>query len=93
MEAVIHQTLRQIIHLEAGAAPQIAQIKNAFVGHKPAFSPEQHRVMGIQPMRQIIGRQQGHSRGLPQASRAHQTQIHPADRQDACAAQGGSRYR
>ena len=93
MEAVIHQPLRQVINLKTGAAAQVAQIKDAFMGHEPALSTEQNRVMGIEAMGQIVGGEQGHGGCLAQTSGAHQAQIHPADRQDACTTKGSRRYR
>ena len=88
MEAVVHQTLGQVIHLKTGAAAQAAQIENAFMGHQAALPPEQHGVMGIQTLGEIVGRQQSNRRCLTQPGSSHQAQVHPTDRKNASASQG-----
>ena len=88
MEAVVHQPFGQVINLQADAALEGAQIENAFVGHPTIGAPKQHRKVGIQALGNHIGRQQGHLTGSAQAASSHHADVHPADRQDAGAAQG-----
>ena len=60
MEAVIHQPLGQVVHLQASAAFERAQIKDALVCHPATGAPVEHREMGIQPLGDDVGHQQRH---------------------------------
>ena len=88
MEAVIHQPLGDVIHIDADITLQRTQVEDALMGHTARSAAEQHRVVGIQSLCQVVGGQQRNGAGLTQSLRTHHPQIHPADRQDAGAAQG-----
>ena len=47
MEAVIHQALSEIVHLQASAALERTQIKDALVGNASIGAAIEHREMGL----------------------------------------------
>ena len=93
MEAVVHQTLCQVIDLQAAAALERPQIEDALVGHAPTHAPVEHGEVGLQAGGQQVGGQQGHLAGLAQARAAHHADVHPADRQNRSTAQGCRSHR
>ena len=93
MEAVIHQPLGHILHLQSGTALDRPQIEDALVGHPASGAAIEHGEGVIELLRHPVGRQQGHGAGLAQTSSPHHADVHPADRQDRGAAPGSGTHR
>ena len=71
MEAVVHQSLGDVIDIDAGISLQWSQIEDAFMGNTARGTTEQHREVVIETVGQIIGRQQRHGTGLTESIRPH----------------------
>ena len=83
MESKIHQPLGDVFHRHL---LKLTQIQNALVRYAPIGALVQHWEMRVQPSGDIIGIQDCVLGGGLQSLCAHHCDVHPGDRQNACAA-------
>ena len=87
MEAVVHQALGDVLHLDARAALEWTRIHDAFVCDGAVRATIEHRVGMLQPLRDVVRVQDRDLRGIRQSLGAHHADVQVADRQDAGAAE------
>ena len=92
MEAIIHQALGHVFHLDAGAFAW-TKIENAFVRDQAVPTLEEDRKMRVETFGYVVGVEDRDLRCFRQAIGSHHPDVHPRDRQyaDAAVRGGGDR--
>src|SRR5690606_693900 len=93
VETVIHQPLGDVLHVDAGAAPQLPRVYDALVRHGAVGGPVENGVVGLQHASNVIGVEDRDLTCPLQPLCPHQPDIDPGDGQDAGASPGGCRHR
>ncbi len=83
MEAVVDQTLGDVVHAHARGLRQRPQVDDALVRDQVARAGVEHRVVRLQALGDVVGTEHRHLGGALEALAAHQAHVRPRDRQDA----------
>ncbi len=82
MEAVVHQPLRHVVHLDARVAFHLAQIDDALVRDEAVLALVEDGEVRVEPARHVVGVEDGDLARALQAGAAHHLDVRPADEQD-----------
>ena len=93
MEAVIHQALGDIFHLDAGELLERPAVEDHFMGVAPILAAIEHREVFLQAGFNVIGIQDGVAGGVGHPVTTEHLDVGVGDQQDAGAAPAGGRYR
>ena len=82
VEAVVHQTLGDVLGGDADLALQRAQVEDALVRHAPVGAGVQHAEVRREARRDVVGVQDRELGGAAQARGAQHADVHPRDRKN-----------
>ena len=85
MKAVVHQSLGDVVHLQA-VVLQRASVEYALVGHPPFSASVENRIGVFKASGDIVGTKNGDAGGFGEPAAAHHGDIGVGDWQDAGAA-------
>src|SRR5262249_5750068 len=79
VEAVVHQSLGDVLDLDARGRLELAQIDDALMGHKAMAALVENREMRLEALGDVIGAENRELRGALEAFTAHHRDVHPRD--------------
>mmetsp|Transcript_2617 Transcript_2617/g.7893 ORF Transcript_2617/g.7893 Transcript_2617/m.7893 type:complete len:987 (-) Transcript_2617:315-3275(-) len=82
VEAIVDEPLGDILGLNSGRRRDGANVDDELVGARAVLSPEEDRVVVLEPLGHVVGIENGHLRGILEALGAHHGDVRVRDWQD-----------
>ena len=93
VEAVVHEALRDVLHLDTCGRLERTRVDDALMCHAAVLPLVEHLVVPLQLVRDVVRVEDRDLGGLGEALTAHHVDVHHRDRENACAAPGCRRHR